>query len=60
MYMNDKRALIVDNVIGTTEALNDLEFIVEKAGGINATKVAVFADSDVINNGDIIYITHIN
>ena len=52
--LKGKRVLIIDNVIGTSESLNDLEFIVEKAGGTSAAKAAVFTDSDAVMNGGII------
>ena len=52
--LNGKRVLIVDNVIGTAEALNDLEFFVEMVGGSSAGKVAVFAESEAVNNSSII------
>lgn len=51
--MKGRRVLIVDDVISTGESLAALEELVEKAGGIIAGKMAVLAEGDAIDRGDI-------
>ncbi len=54
--MKGKRILIVDDVISTGESLIALEKLVEKAGGIIAGKMAILAEGDAQDRGDIIYL----
>ena len=54
--MKGKRILIVDDVISTGESLHALEVLVEKAGGIIAGRMAVLAEGDAQERGDIIYL----
>ena len=54
--MKGKRILIVDDVISTGESLHALEVLVEKAGGIIAGRMAVLAEGDAQDRGDIIYL----
>ena len=54
--MKGKRILIVDDVISTGESLRALEVLVEKAGGIIAGRMAVLAEGDAQDRGDIIYL----
>ncbi len=54
--MKGKRILIVDDVISTGESLKALEALVEKAGGIIAGRMAVLAEGDAQERGDIIYL----
>ena len=54
--MKGKRILIVDDVISTGESLTALEALVEKAGGIIAGRMAVLAEGDAQDRGDIIYL----
>lgn len=52
--MKGKRVLIVDDVISTGESLAALERMVETAGGNIVGKMAVLAEGDAIERGDII------
>lgn len=54
--MRGKRILIVDDVISTGESLTALETLVNQVGGIVAGKMAILAEGDAINRGDIIYL----
>ena len=54
--MRGKKILIVDDVISTGESLLALEALVEKAGGIVAGKMAVLAEGDAQDRGDLIYL----
>ncbi len=54
--MRGKRILIVDDVISTGESLRALEALVEKAGGIVVGKMAVLAEGDAQERGDLIYL----
>ncbi len=54
--MRGKRILIVDDVISTGESLYALESLVEKAGGIIAGKMAVLAEGEAQQRGDLIYL----
>lgn len=49
-----RRVLIVDDVISTGESLTAMEELVNKAGGNIVGKMAVLAEGDAINRGDII------
>ena len=51
-----KKILIVDDVISTGESLGALEALVEKAGGIICGKMAILAEGDAQDRGDIIYL----
>ena len=54
--MQGKRILIVDDVISTGESLKALEALVEKAGGKVCGRMAILAEGDAIDRGDIIYL----
>ena len=54
--MKGKRILIVDDVISTGESLTALEALVEKAGGKIIGRMAILAEGDAQNRGDIIYL----
>ena len=54
--MKGKRILIVDDVISTGESLKALEALVEKAGGEICGRMAILAEGDAIDRGDIIYL----
>ena len=54
--MKGKRILIVDDVISTGESLKALEALVEKAGGNICGRMAILAEGDAIDRGDIIYL----
>ena len=54
--MKDKRILIVDDVISTGESLTALEKLVEKAGGNICGRMAILAEGDAQERGDIIYL----
>ena len=54
--MNGKRVLIVDDVISTGESLAALEALVTKAGGEICGRMAILAEGDAIDRGDIIYL----
>ena len=54
--MKGKRILIVDDVISTGESLKALEALVEKAGGEVCGKMAILAEGDAIDRGDILYL----
>ena len=49
-----KKVLIVDDVISTGESLHAMEELVKRAGGIIAGKMAVLAEGDAKDRGDII------
>ena len=51
-----KKILIVDDVISTGESLGALEALVEKAGGIICGRMAILAEGDAQDRGDIIYL----
>jgi adenine phosphoribosyltransferase len=46
----------VDDVISTGESLAALEALVEKAGGIVCGKMAILAEGDAQDRGDLIYL----
>ena len=54
--MKGKRILIVDDVISTGESLTALEALVEKAGGKIIGRMAILAEGDAQDRGDIIYL----
>lgn len=54
--LKNKKVLIVDDVISTGESLRALEYLVEKASGIVAGKVAVLAEGDASERNDIIFL----
>lgn len=54
--MRGKRVLIVDDVISTGESLSAVETLVNEVGGIIAGKMAVLAEGDAIDRGDIKYL----
>ncbi len=54
--MKGKRILIIDDVISTGESLHAIEALVEKAGGEVVGKMAILAEGDAIDRGDIIYL----
>ena len=54
--MRGKRILIVDDVISTGESLTALEKLVEKAGGNICGRMAILAEGDAQERGDIIYL----
>ena len=51
--LKDKRVLIVDDVISTGESLNALEELVHAVGGKVVGKMAVLAEGDAMDRGDI-------
>ncbi|SHM64194.1 DUF5131 family protein [Ruminococcus flavefaciens] len=54
--MKGKRILVVDNVISTAESLKDLEAIVEASGGIPVANAAVFAEVNIAEREDVIFL----
>lgn len=54
--MKGKRILIVDDVISTGESLTALEKLVEKAGGTVVGRMAILAEGDAQERGDILYL----
>ena len=54
--MKGKKILIVDDVISTGESLKALEVLAEKAGGIICGKMAILAEGDALDRGDLIYL----
>ena len=54
--MKGKRILIVDDVISTGESLKALEALVEKAGGEICGRMAILAEGDAQDRGDLIYL----
>ena len=54
--MRGKRILIIDDVISTGETISAVEKLVDKAGGIVAGKMAVLAEGEAKNRGDILYL----
>lgn len=51
-----KRVLIVDDVISTGESLHALEELVHQAGGEIAGRMAILAEGEAQDRGDIIYL----
>ena len=54
--IRDKKILIVDDVISTGESLSALEALVVKAGGVIAGRMAILAEGEAQDRGDIIYL----
>ena len=54
--MKGKKILVVDDVISTGESLTAIEKLVEAAGGIVAGRMAILAEGDAQNRGDIVYL----
>lgn len=54
--LENKRVLIVDDVISTGEAVNALERLVEMAGGQIAGKACVLAEGDAAKRSDIVFL----
>ena len=54
--MKGKRILVVDDVISTGESLSAIERLVEAAGGIVAGRMAILAEGEAQERGDIIYL----
>ena len=54
--MRGKKILIVDDVISTGESLHALEKLVEEAGGTICGRMAILAEGDAQERGDIIYL----
>ena len=54
--MKGKRILLVDDVISTGESLKALEALVEKAGGTICGRMAILAEGDAQDRGDLIYL----
>ena len=54
--MKGKKILIVDDVISTGDSLTALEVLAEKAGGIICGKMAILAEGDAQDRGDLIYL----
>ena len=55
-YMMGKRVVIVDDVISTGESLKALETLVERAGGNIVGRMAILAEGEATERGDIIYL----
>ena len=54
--MKGKKILLVDDVISTGESLKALEVLVEQAGGIICGRMAILAEGDAQDRGDLIYL----
>lgn len=54
--MKGKRILIVDDVISTGESLAALEALVTKAGGNIVGRMAILAEGDAQERGDLVYL----
>ena len=54
--MRGKKILIVDDVISTGGSLHAVEALVEKAGGIIAGRMAILAEGDAQDRGDLVYL----
>ena len=52
--MKGRRVLIVDDVISTGESLKALEQLVKEAGGNIVGKMAILAEGDAMDRGDLI------
>lgn len=55
-YIRGKRVLIVDDVISTGESLHALEELVRHAGGEIVGRMAILAEGDAAERGDICYL----
>lgn len=56
LLMKGKKILVVDDVISTGESLNALEALIEKAGGIVCGRMAILAEGDAQERGDLVYL----
>ena len=54
--MKDKRIILLDDVISTGESLKSLEALVNKAGGRIVARMAILAEGEAADRGDIIYL----
>lgn len=54
--MQGKRVLIVDDVISTGESLHAIEELVRRSGGEVVGRMAILAEGDAIDRGDITYL----
>ena len=54
--MRGRKILIVDDVISTGESLHAIENLVEQAGGEICGRMAILAEGDAQERGDIIYL----
>ena len=54
--MKGKKILLVDDVISTGESLAALEALATKAGGVICGRMAILAEGDAQDRGDIIYL----
>ena len=54
--MKGKRILVIDDVISTGESLRALEQLVTEAGGIICGRMAILAEGEAADRGDIIYL----
>ena len=54
--INNKRVLIVDDVISTGESLIAVQTLVDRAGGNTVASCAVLAEGDAANRDDIIFL----
>jgi len=54
--MRGKRILIVDDVVSTGKSLLAVEELVKKAGGIVVGKMAILAEGEARDRGDLIYL----
>ena len=54
--MKGKRILLVDDVISTGESLAALEALVTKAGGNIVGRMAILAEGDAQERGDLVYL----
>lgn len=57
--MENKRVLIIDDVISTGESLEAIEKLVEKVGGKTVGKMAVLAEGDAMERKDITVLEHL-
>ena len=55
-FMKDTRVVIVDDVISTGESLHAIEELVNKAGGNIVGRMAILAEGDATERGDITYL----
>lgn len=54
--MNGKRVVIIDDVISTGESLHAVEELVKMAGGIIVGRMAILAEGEAQQRGDITYL----
>ena len=57
--MENRRVLIVDDVISTGESVRAVEALVNKAGGTVVGRMAILAEGEAKDRGDIIYLERI-